>query len=265
MRKLALIFLVIAALGACRNKQNLSDASRTNWVNVKVRTDTLRVHIPIEGKLTAWKKVDLLSPMRVKLIALLVEKGEPVRQGDLLMSLWPVGQGSGYSPISLYSPLKGTVAAIYFHLNDTVPPQKVLMTIENRENLILKSTVGPGALFFIQRNQNVILHFGEQKIKGAVLDVDKKSSQITVVVPNGRNRLKRDVYVYGYVDVGEVAGSFLPIRVFAGADSLSARTGSQEKLTLFKAGQVGDSLAIFYPQLPNIRQLQVKKNLDISK
>ncbi len=265
MRNLALIFLVIAALAACRNKQNLSDASRTHWVTVKVRTDTLRVHIPIEGKLTAWKKVDLLSPMQVKLIALLVEKGEAVRQGDLLMSLWPVGQNSNYSPLNLYSPLKGNVGAVYFHLNDTVPPQKVLMTIENRDNLILKSTVSFGALFFIQRNQNVVLHFGEKKIKGAVLDVDKKSGQITVIVPNGKSRLSRDVYVYGYVDVGKVAGSFLPARLFAGTDSLKARSGTNAMFTLFKAGRVGDSLVIFYPLLPNIQELQVKKNLDISK
>lgn len=263
MKSFLIWFVFLLLLFGCRNKDSSKGQGNQTWQAVTVIRDTLRVTIPVNGKLVAWKKINILNTVQARLVALLVEKGDPVKTGDLILSLWPVNQKSNFSIIDIISPMTGVVRRIYFALNDTIPPNKPILSIENRVNLILKTTLSQGELVYVKPDLNVILVHHGKKIKGAVWEVDKKSQQITIVVPNQQNPIDQDLYVTGFIDLGKMPGVFLPARVFGYSDSLKARLDKDSVLTIQKAGYVQDSLILIYPNLSNADKIQIKKILTL--
>ena len=264
MKSFLVWILFLLLLIACRNKkmQNTREQNQ-NWQTVHLIRDTLDVKIPIEGKLLAWKKVDILSPVKARLVSLLVEQGDHVKSGDLILSLWPLDRKNNYSTIDIHTPLTGNVRSVYFAINDTIAAGKPVLTIENRKNLILKTTLSKTEMLYVEPNLNVMLFYGNRKIKGAVWEVDKKTQQVTVVVPNQQLHIKHDLYVKGYIDLGEIAGTFLPVHNFSFSDSIKARFNKDTLLTLRKAGVAQDSLILLYPDLPDTNTIQIKKILTL--
>ena len=256
-----LAFLIL--LLGCRNKDSANRQKTQSWQTVSVIRDTLKVTIPIQGKLIAWKKVDILNPVPSRLVSLLVEKGDLVKSGDLILSIWPLKPHNNFSTIDITAPLSGVVRSIYFALNDTMPANKPILTIENRDNLILKTTLSQGELAYVKPDLNVILSHHGKKIKGAVWQVDKKSQRITIVVPNQQNPIKQDLYVKGFIDLGKMQGAFLPVRFFGFADSLKAKIKTDSIITIRKAGYARDSLILIDQNLPGEGKIEIKKILTL--
>ncbi len=265
MTRLLPFILLVALLWRCSSKnESPRDVKALSvWQTIALKHDTLDVQIPIEGKLVAWKKMEISSPQTARLVSLLVEVNDEVQRGDLLLNLWPVQpRAYGFSPIDVFSPMNGIVRRVYFTLNDTVPAGKVILELENRENLILKATLNRWQLPFIKSNANVRLSDGTITIKGAVLTIDNKNSQISVIVPNRQLKLNKDLYLQGAIELNKIDGDFLPVSVFSNRDSLKALIEGEINLTLFKVGTVGDSLALVSPSLPDLKEVQIEKNLD---
>ncbi|NOX87410.1 MAG: HlyD family efflux transporter periplasmic adaptor subunit [Calditrichaeota bacterium] len=260
--------LLVLFLISCQQQDKTDAGSKKAgalWESYILIKNSFPVDIPIEGKLVAWQKMDLSASRRSRLISLLVEKGDEVRKGDFLLSLWTVGKRANLTPIDFFAPLKGRISEINYQLNDTIPEGSVILTIENRENLILKAALSPGQIYYVKRNANVTLTSGDLEIKGAVLKVDKKAQQVTVIVPNQRLKLNRDLLVRGMIHLKEVKGNYLPLNVFQESDSVSARVESYIEITIYRVGVVSDSLALIFPTIPDVNQIQIKKNLDIIK
>ncbi len=258
-----LLFVLIVF--ACRDKDSgpKGGQSTGHWQKAVVWHDTLDVRIPIEGKLIAWKRVDVLSPLKARLVSLLVEPGDRVHSGDLILSLWPLQAQGNFSTVDLHAPLNGVVRRVYHLLNDTIPKNKPILTIENRENLILKTTLSRAQMGYVKPDLNAVLHYGQEKIKGAVWKVDKSKQQVTIVVPNQQLGLSDDRYVDGYIDLGKQAGSFLARRYFGPVDSLKVRTSRDSLFTVQKIGIAADSLILLYPDLREFKAIEVKKILTL--
>lgn len=268
MRKFFFGFLLLLVLLNCqreKKEETTSNHSLNLWQKTDLIKDTLNVDIPIEGKLMAWRKIDLISPITARVISLLVEKKSHVKKGDLLLHLWPLENNAGYTPLELFSPMDGIVAELYISLNDTIKRGEVLLTLENRNNLTLRAKINSWQAPFIKRNTNVTLFYDTLKIKGAVLDVDKKDYWITVVVPNQQLKLETDLFVNGFVHLKNIVGDYLPAKIWGEQDSLLAEIEEGTSLNIFKVGLVGDSLVLISPSLPDINEIQIKKNLDFNK
>ncbi|RMG79347.1 MAG: HlyD family secretion protein, partial [Bacteroidetes bacterium] len=181
------------------------------------------------------------------------------------LHLWPLENNAGYTPLELFSPMDGIVAELYISLNDTINRGEVLLSLENRNNLTLRAKINRWQAPFIKRNTNVTLFYDSLKIKGAVLDVDKKDHWITVVVPNQQLKLETDLFVNGFVHLKNVVGDYLPANIWGEQDSLLAEIEEGTSLDIFKVGFVGDSLVLISPSLPDINEIQIKKNLDFNK
>ncbi len=268
MKKIVLLFLAFLLFGACEQKSSSTPSPKGNfsiWQACDLIQDTLKVKIPIEGKLMAWHKLDLLAPMDAKVISLLVETNDPVKKGDLLMHLWPLKHLGNYTPSELFSPMDGIIAELYVNLADTVKQGELLLSIENRQNLTLRAKLYKWQIPFVKRNANVVLRYNDLQIKGAVIDIDSKEDWVTVIVPNQQLQLKEDLYLHGYIELPNTSGNFLPAPIFGENDSVLMAIDNETTLTVFRVGVVDDSLVFIAPSLPGIKTVQVKKNLDINK
>jgi len=261
------LLILLIAWNCQKNEKFESTANKSInlWQKFELIKDTLNVDIPIEGKLLAWRKIDLISPTFARVISLMVEKNSHVKKGDLLLHLWPLKNNYGYTPLELFSPMDGIVAELYISLNDTIKQSELLLTLENRKNLTLRAKINSWQASFIKRNANVTLFHDTLKIKGAVLEVDKKDYWITVVVPNEQLKLEEDFFVNGLVHLKNVTGDFLPANIWNGQDSLLAEIDEETSLNIFKVGLVGDSLVLISPSFPDVKEIQIKKNLDFNK
>ncbi len=264
MKSFLVAISILMLFYACGDQKNSNKTLQklTRWQTATLIHDTLQVSIPVEGKLVAWKKVDITSPVKARLVSLLVEADDRVTRGDLILSLWPIDPGNNFSTIDIHAPLSGIVRAVYFTFKDTISAGQPIITIENRENLILQTSLSYGAFAFVKPNLNVALKYRNNIIKGAVWQVDKKLQQVTIVVPNQQLHLKQDIYVTGYIDLGRVSGSFLPVTFFDLTDSVKVRFGDKQ-ITLQKVGSYKDSLTLVYPDLPTTAQVRVKKILTL--
>ncbi|MHB2150179.1 HlyD family efflux transporter periplasmic adaptor subunit [Calditrichota bacterium LG25] len=268
MRKILIFGLISFFIISCepdsRPQQN-AEKRLTVWQKFELRKDTLNVDIPVEGKLVAWHKMDLLAPIDSKVISLLVEKNESIKKGDLLLHLWPLSGYRNYTPVEIFSPMNGVIAELYVKLADTLKQGEMLLTIENRENLTMRAKLNHWQTPFVKRNANVTLTYHNMQIKGAVIDVDLENDWVTIIVPNQQLKIKEELLVNGYIQLQNIAGDFLPAAVFEQRDSLLAELESETMLTIYRVGMAGDSLAFIAPSLPDINEIQVKKNLDINK
>ncbi len=266
MKKTLLIFLIlILACSKDNTKKEQASKSISIWQKVELIKDTLDVKIPIEGKLMAWQKIDLISPLHGKVISLIVQPDDFVNKGDLLLHLWPLSKLNQFTPIEIFAPMNGIVTKIYIHLNDSVKKGDMLLTIENRQNLTLKAKVNSWQIPYIYRNANVILFYDSLQINGAVIDIDRNENWLTIIIPNQQLKLTKNLFVNGYVYLNHINGDFLPLHLFAQRDSVLAELGSDLTITLYEVGVVDDSLALITPSLPDVDEIQIKKNLDFIK
>ena len=268
MKKFLFYTLIATLLWYCQKNDSPDKQNKKNfalWQKTEIIKDTLSVDIPIEGKLLAWRKMDLIAPLTARVVSLLVETRDRVQKEDLLLHLWPLSRYQGYTPVEIFSPMNGIVADLYVGLNDTIKQGEILLSLENRDNLTMRAKINKWQAPFIKRNANVTLFHENLKIKGAVLDVDNKDYWVTVIVPNQQLKLEEDVFVNGYIHLQNIRGNFLPADYFGQNDSILVELDEETSLNLFKVGLAGDSLILFTPSLPDINEIQIKKNLDFNK
>ncbi len=261
MKSFFIVMAFLVSMLSCTTKE--SNKNSQLWQKASLVHDTLKVHIAIHGRLVAWKKVDILSPRRARLVSLLVEGGDRVSAGDLILSLWPIDRRNNFATLDIHAPLNGIVRKVYWNVNDTIPGNKPILTIENRENLIVRTSLSKAQLAFVRPDLNVVLRYGKKRIKGAVWKVDKQTQQIIVVVPNQQLGIREDYFVSGYIDLGRRPGTFLPRQYLGWADSAKVRVADDSILTIHRVGTADDSLIFIYPDLPEFNQIALKKILTL--
>jgi len=219
----------------------------------------LKVIIPIKAKPVPWKTQVISFQDTCHVIALLVDKNNRVRSGDLLASVWNIIRQNEFTPIDIHAQIEGVVSDVNYGLQDKIPPVSAFIVIKDFRYLLIRVNTHPTIMRNLKKGSVVSIYFKGQSLQASILKLDSRSEFTEILIANQREYVSTDSLLVGQIDCGMIKGDFILQRYFNDSDTLSAFVDPDFPL-LIKKIAVSDTLAMIFPALPEKSFLKIKKN-----
>ncbi len=184
--------------------------------SITIVYDTLDVRVPVSGYLDPYRQETLKAFDSLRVITVLVEKGQNVKKGDLLLSVWDLWNDREYTPANYYASFDGTVIGVRARAGAIYPREAPLLTIADNKMLLLEARIKQqSVLGYLEEGQKTSLSLKGDLYEGVVNKINREALNVQMLFDNpGRSYWPENIFITAYVDIGPRFGGFIHARHF---------------------------------------------------